>query len=43
MALNPLEAELQMMWVSHDGCWELTLGPLEEQLVLLTVELSPAP
>jgi hypothetical protein len=23
------------------GCWELKLGPLEEQAVLLTGELSP--
>jgi len=25
------------------GCWELNLGPLEEQPVLLTTEPSPAP
>jgi hypothetical protein len=24
-------------------CWELNLGPLEEQTVLLTTESSPAP
>ena len=25
------------------GCWESNLGPLEEQQVLLTTELSPSP
>jgi hypothetical protein len=25
------------------GCWELNPGPLKEQLVLLTTELSPQP
>lgn len=29
--------------VSHDGWWEPTLSPVEEQLVFLTAEPSPAP
>lgn len=40
--IEPPRSRVTMMWVSHDGCWEPTVGPLEEQLVLLTAELSPA-
>jgi hypothetical protein len=41
IAWEPLELELQMS-VTHPpcGCWELNLGPLEEQPVLLTDETS---
>lgn len=47
-ASDPLELELAMA-VSHSvsqcGCWELSPGPLQEQLALLTAEpsLSLAP
>lgn len=40
--LDPLEVELTD-GVSHDGYWEPTLSPWEEQLVFLTAEPSLAP
>lgn len=42
-ALGPLGLELQMLVELTCRCWDLNLGPLEEQLVLLTVEPSLAP
>lgn len=43
-ASDPLELELGMA-ESQCGCWELSPGPLQEQLALLTAEpsLSLAP
>lgn len=37
---NPLEKELQTIIDSY-MCWELNLGPLEKQLLLLAPEPSP--
>lgn len=43
MCLVPMEAG-RGHWISWDGCsawcWELDLGPLQEQLVLLAAKLS---
>lgn len=33
-ALGPLDLELQLIW----GCWELNLGSVQEQPVLLPAE-----
>lgn len=38
--LDPLGLELQMEFEQPCGCWELIPGPLEEQPVILTTELS---
>lgn len=37
--LDPLELELQVV-LNHCECWESRLGPMQEQLVLLTTEPS---
>jgi hypothetical protein len=38
--LDPLELELQLVWATQHRCWELNLGPPQEQQVLLTIEPS---
>lgn len=38
--LRLLELELTQLWAATCGCWERSLGPLQEQQVLLTAEPS---
>ena len=42
-ALGLLELELQIVVTAHYKCWELNLGPLEEQQAPLTTEMSLQP
>ena len=35
---NSLELELQTAVICQGGCWEMNLGPLEEQPILLTTK-----
>lgn len=39
-ALDAMGLELQAIVSHHEGCWERELGLLQEQLELLTAELS---
>ena len=40
---SPLEVELQAVASCHGECWEVNLGPLEEQLAHLPAEPSLQP
>lgn len=39
----PLELELQIVGSYQCGCWEVNLGPLQNQQVFLTFETSLQP
>lgn len=39
----PWSYSYRKLWTTQHRCWELHLGPLEEQCLLLTAELSLAP